>query len=123
MLFHRAYCQQAVCGASRLSVMGGLYPTSTREQTYHVKDWRKRNPELLTMNQHFRRSGFKSIGLGKVYHSTGGPDVDEQHWDQWVFVKSVVYADPKNLAMARTFSVHDPKTKRGALTEALDVPR
>ena len=28
--FDRAYCQQAVCGASRLSVMGGLYPIRTR---------------------------------------------------------------------------------------------
>jgi len=38
--FNRAYCQQAVCGASRLSLMGGLYPTNTREQTFHVNGWR-----------------------------------------------------------------------------------
>ena len=37
--FNRAYCQQAVCGASRLSLMGGLYPTNTREQTFHVNGW------------------------------------------------------------------------------------
>ncbi|MEO1523781.1 MAG: sulfatase [Planctomycetota bacterium] len=119
--FDRAYCQQAVCGASRLSIMGGLYPTTTREQSYHVKAWRTRNPHLVTMNQHFRENGFTTVGVGKVYHSTGGADADQQNWDQWVFVRPVVYVDPENLKHARSFSVHDPKTFRGALTEALDV--
>ena len=119
--FNRAYCQQAVCGASRLSVMSGLYPTRTGEQSYHVRDWRKRNPELLTMNRHFRQNGFRAVGVGKVYHSTGGPDADGADWDQWIFVRPVVYADPANIAMARSFSVHDSNTHRGALTEALDV--
>ena len=36
MLFERAYCQQAVCGASRVSIMGGLYPSLTGEQTFHL---------------------------------------------------------------------------------------
>ena len=120
--FNRAYCQQAVCGASRLSIMSGCYPLSTREQSYHVRDWRKRNPSLLTINQYFGQSGFKTIGLGKVYHSTGGPDADARNWDRWVYVKPTVYLDPKNIEMTRTFSVHDSNTKRGALTEALDVP-
>lgn len=119
--FDRAYCQQSVCGASRLSIMGGLYPTHTREQSYHVRDWRKRNPDLLTINQHFHSIGFKTVGVGKVYHSPGGPDADQQHWDEWAFVRPTVYADPANLQMARTFSVHDPKTHRGALTESLDI--
>ena len=74
--FNRAYCQQAVCGASRLSIMGGLYPTFTKEQTYHVEDWRKRHPDLLTMNQHFGNEGYETVGLGKIYHGTNGPGVD-----------------------------------------------
>ena len=53
--FDRAYCQQAVCGASRLSLLGGLYPTKTNEQTFHVQGWRQRLPDLITINQHFIR--------------------------------------------------------------------
>ena len=66
MRFDRAYCQQAVCGASRLSIMGGLYPTKTKEQTFHVSGWRNRHPDLLTINQHFGQNGYRTIGLGKI---------------------------------------------------------
>ena len=34
--FDRAYCNQAVCGASRVSLMTGLYPERTGERTYHI---------------------------------------------------------------------------------------
>lgn len=122
MRFDRAYCQQAVCGASRLSIMSGLYPTATREQTYHVRDWRKRNPNLLTMNQHFRRSGFKTIGLGKIYHERAGAGADEPEWDEWIKIGERMYADPKNLKYKSTFSVHKPETKLGSFTEALQAP-
>ena len=119
--FDRAYCQQAVCGASRLSVMSGVYPTATREQSYHVRQWRKRYPNLVTMNQHFRDHGFQTFGVGKVYHSPAGSDADATNWDRWETVPGAVYVDPANLAMSRAFSVHDATTKRGSLFEALDV--
>ena len=120
--FDRAYCQQAVCGASRLSVMGGLYPIRTREQTYHVRNWRQRHPDLLTINRHFSRNGFTSIGLGKIYHDRSGAGTDEAGWDQWIKIRESMYADPKNLAYKSKFSVHKPETKLGSFTEALDVP-
>ena len=90
--FNRAYCQQAVCGASRLSIMGGLYPTLTREQTYHVDGWRKRHPDLLTMNQHFKQSGFDTIGIGKIYHGVSGPGVDPENWTKWIRIGGPEYA-------------------------------
>ena len=45
--------------------MGGLYPTLTKEQTFHVSGWRQRHPNLLTLNQHFKEQGYNTIGLGK----------------------------------------------------------
>ncbi|MEM7601582.1 MAG: sulfatase, partial [Verrucomicrobiota bacterium] len=120
--FDRAYCQQAVCGASRLSIMGGLYPLRTREQTYHVRQWRQRHPDLVTMNRHFRDHGFRTIGLGKIYHERVGEGADESGWDEWIRVSESMYADPKNLESKRGFSVHRPETRLGSFTEALDVP-
>ena len=120
--FDRAYCQQAVCGASRLSIMGGLYPTMTGEQTYHVDGWRKRQPDLLTMNQHFGRHGFKTIGLGKIYHGTGGPGVDLENWDQWLRVTAPAYSSAKiQAAFNKAVRSKSPNEKRGPATEAADV--
>ena len=120
--FEKAYCQQAVCGASRLSIMSGLYPVTTGEQSYHVRGWRERHPNLLTLNQHFRNGGFESIGLGKIYHDRAGPGADEREWDQLLKVRETMYADPKNLAFKRQFSVHKSDTYLGSVAEALDVP-
>lgn len=119
--FDRAYCQQAVCGASRLSIMTGLYPTQTLEQSYHVRNWRQRHPDVLTMNQHFRNNGFRAVGLGKIYHARAGADADESGWDEWINIRETMYADPANLKHKRTFSVHKPETFLGSFTEALDV--
>ncbi|MEM9941011.1 MAG: sulfatase [Planctomycetota bacterium] len=119
--FDRAYCQQAVCGASRLSIMGGLYPTKTREQTFHIQAWRKRHPDLLTMNQHFKNNGFRTIGMGKIFHGTGGPDVDPKNWDQWIRIPGRVYADPTSFKMSREYNKEDKNSKRGPATECLDV--
>ena len=123
--FDRAYCQQAVCGASRLSIMGGLYPTRTGEQTFHVKDWRKRWPRLLTMNQHFGKQGYQTVGLGKIYHGTNGPGVDKLNWDQWLAPGAPMYALPENKALLNRNVPQggDPMDPpKGPMTEMADVP-
>ncbi len=127
-LFERAYCQQAVCGASRLSLMSGLYPTFTQEQTYHVEDWRKRHPDLLTLNQHFKQQGYETIGLGKIYHGDSGPGVDPKNWNQWIDVDSRGhYLKKENIELlrkARAQKKHgDPKDPpKGPMTECAEVP-
>ena len=126
MRFDRAYCQQAVCGASRLSLMGGLYPTRTREQTFHVDGWRKRHPHLRTLNQHFKLNGYNTIGLGKIYHGTSGPGVDEPRWSSYLKVNAPEYVLPESNAALEAFrkdggkgGTHDPP--KGPTTEAADV--
>ena len=126
-LFRRAYCQQAVCGASRLSIMGGLYPTLTKEQTFHVSGWRQRHPNLLTLNQHFKEQGYNTIGLGKIYHGVGGVGVDSTHWNQWIQVHTKGhYLKKENLdilqraiAEAKVGDNYDPP--KGPMTESAEV--
>ena len=67
VLFNRAYCQQAVCAPSRISLLTGLRPDST---TIHDLNhpMRKTIPEVLSMPQHFRRNGYETVSLGKIYH-------------------------------------------------------
>lgn len=124
--FDRAYCNQAVCGASRLSLMGGLYPTKTKEQDFHVTDWRKRHPDLVTMNQHFRASGYRTVGTGKIYHGTGSKGTDPDNWDDWIMVKGASYALPESTAEQKRRIAANPgattKDYRGTTTEMADVP-
>lgn len=123
--FAHAYCNQAVCGASRVSLMTGLYPEFSGERTYHVTDWRKRWADVVTMNQHFEANGYTTVGLGKIYHGTGGPGVDPQNWTEWIKVGGKGYANPESLKQTRESKSHAPGGKRtrtrGPSTEAADV--
>ncbi len=66
-LFEQAYCQQAVCAPSRASLLTGLRPDSTGiyDLDHPV---RKTIPKVLSMPQHFRKHGYETVSLGKIYH-------------------------------------------------------
>jgi arylsulfatase A-like enzyme len=120
--FDRAYCNQAVCGASRVSLMTGLYPEYTGERNYHVTGWRERWAGVVTLNQHFKANGYTAVGLGKIYHGTGGPGVDPGNWSEWVTVDDGVnYANPASLKDKRTTRSAAPgrgTKSRGPATES-----
>jgi len=68
--FDRAYCNIAVCGASRASIMSGLRPTPTRftgADTWVEKD----APNVPTLAATFRQAGYHTVTNGKVYHHRG----------------------------------------------------
>lgn len=81
--FDRAYCQVAVCGASRASLLSGCRPETTGCWDYKTP-LRSKMPDVLTLPGHFKASGYETTFLGKVYHS--GSD-DAQSWtlaaDDW----------------------------------------
>ena len=82
LVFERAYVQQAVCGASRASLLTGLRPDSTGIHDYfgRVSEY---VPDAVTLNEQFTRSGYKSVAIGKVYHELGdNPEGwSERHYD------------------------------------------
>ena len=78
LVFRRAYCQQAVCSPSRTSLLTGLRPDSTRVYDLETH-FRTTIPETITLPEHFKASGYISIGMGKIYH--GGLD-DPQSWSE-----------------------------------------
>ncbi len=66
-VFRRAYCQQAVCAPSRASLMSGCRPDTTK--IYDLKTpLRTAMPKVLSLPQHFKASGYRSVSLGKIYH-------------------------------------------------------
>ena len=71
--FDRAYCQQAICGPSRASVMTGLRPDSTQVHGNHTH-FRRIDPDIVTLPQHFKNNGYHSQSMGKIYHGVFPPD-------------------------------------------------
>lgn len=78
VVFRRAYCQQAVCSPSRTSLLTGLRPDSTRVYDL-VTHFRNTVPDVISLPQHFRESGYYTVGLGKIYHP--GYD-DPKSWSE-----------------------------------------
>ncbi|MEO1614559.1 MAG: sulfatase [Planctomycetota bacterium] len=74
--FDRAYCQVAVCGASRASLLSGCRPETTDCWDYKTL-LRSKMPNVVTLPQHFRNNGYETTFIGKVYHS---PTDDPQGW-------------------------------------------
>jgi len=76
LLFERAYCQVAVCGASRASIMTGVRPTRNRFLTYHTYADQDL-PGHLSLPRYLKESGYNTLSLGKVYHHN---DDDTEAW-------------------------------------------
>lgn len=77
--FDRAYCNQAVCAPSRNSLLTGLRP-----QSIGVYDlgtfFRRAVPDAITLPQYFKQHGYRTEGLGKIYHVGHGNQDDAASW-------------------------------------------
>jgi len=82
MAFTSAYCQQAVCGPSRASLLTGLRPDKT--QVWDLQTLiRSKNPDIRTLPQQFRMSGYKTIGMGKIFDPRSvDKESDVQSWSE-----------------------------------------
>ncbi len=112
--FDRAYCNIAVCGASRASLMTGLRPTPTRFTSYQTRA-DEDAPHVLSLPMIFKQHGYHTQSNGKVYHHQND---DANAWSEPSWrpeTSSVWWALAENRALA------DGK-HRGPAYEAADVP-
>lgn len=132
MRFDSAYCNQAVCAPSRNNLMLG-----SRSTTLGIYDlgthFRKAEPEAVTMLQYFMKHGWRTEGVGKVFHVGHGNHDDTSSWSVPFKPEKVVeYLKPENSAGGQLTREEAYFTNqklgqnrslpRGAAWEIADVP-
>ena len=129
--FNAAYCNQAVCSPSRNSLLTGLRP-----QTLGIYDlptnFRKSRPDAITLPEHFKNQGYRTEGLGKIFHIGHGNIGDDRSWSVPIYRGDLTdYALPesrnpqgKTREEARFGNVPEKKAgrfPRGAAIESAEV--
>lgn len=114
VLFRRAYCNVPVSGASRASLLTGTRPTSYRFLNFDT--WADRDyPEAITLPAYFRKNGYYSVGLSKVFHNMGdGKDAWDEEW------RPTAQGTWRNYAMTQNLTI-DAESSRGMPFECADV--
>ncbi len=107
-VFRRNYCQVALCGPSRLSMLTGLRPDTTQVynmggEIFHIDTARKRAPQLITLPEYFKQNGYTTLGFGKVF--------DGRNTDKGQDTRS--WSDPKGVRWDWDFDLYPIKPVGG----------
>lgn len=85
--FTNAHCSQAVCTASRNSLLSGLHPTTTGWYS-STSAMRKTYDQVMQghkmLPQYFKDNGYKTLAVGKIFHQgvTDYKDKADLFWDE-----------------------------------------
>lgn len=131
-VFKSNYCQQAVCGPTRASLMTGMRPDVTKIWDLKTQ-MRDMNPDILTLPQYLITQGYNTVGTGKIYHpSSAIKQIDPVSWNNaYLIPKPSDYANglgsPANNQYQKAetklqFLVKRKKEKNPAVEEDDEIP-
>jgi len=121
MVFERAYCQQAICSPSRISLLSGMCCETTKIYglKYHLADkW----PNIVSLPHHFKNNGYQTISIGKIYHHK---DDDPVAWSKEPFraMQGSGYITDEGKKIVGLNRATNPNSgTKGPVTEMADVP-
>jgi iduronate 2-sulfatase len=117
-LFEAAYCQQAVCSPSRVSLLTGQRPDTTQCWDLETK-FRDIQPDIVTLPQYFKKLGYHTYRVGKIYHTGHGQTDDARSWTSTPKVKGSQYINAnKGLKpISEAADVPDNRYSDGAFTD------
>ena len=120
IFFQKAYSQAPICGASRISVLTGMYVHSTKIYGIGLKK-KEQLPHVDSLPMHLKKNGYNTVSVGKIYHHN---DDDTQAWSKPPFKaingSGYVTDEAKKLVTLNQKSNPSAGTK-GPPTEAADV--
>lgn len=141
--FINAYCQQAICGPTRASLLTGLRPDRTKVWDLKAK-LREVSPGIISLPQYLKNNGYYTAGMGKIFDlSNTDKDGDAISWSvpfqktfplaagyediafgiyQSAHIKEIVKADGDNGKGEDQFYGPNKNQKIRYATECLDVP-
>lgn len=79
--FTNAHCTAPACNPSRASLMSGMRP-STSGCYLNGQKWTGYIKEGQGLNHHFRKSGYTTVAMGKIYHGHSNTGY-ESGWDEY----------------------------------------
>ena len=100
--FTRAYCNAPACSPSRASFLSGMRPSTSG--AYYGEKFREILPDAITLPQHFRENGYRTVGGGKIFHSFQRED--ERSWDEYLDYTRSPRPDPYPEAMVSNYRDH-----------------
>tara|TARA_B110000003_G_scaffold215809_1_gene215202 strand:- start:432 stop:1883 length:1452 start_codon:yes stop_codon:yes gene_type:complete len=89
--FDKAYANVAVCGASRASMLTGIYPGRNYFIDYKTRtDVEKK--DIVSLPKHLKNNGYTTISNGKIYHFL------DDKWNDWDEVwRPYAFEGPKEI--------------------------
>ncbi|MFW6371131.1 MAG: sulfatase [Bacteroidota bacterium] len=84
LLFTNAHCDAPICCPSRTSLISGVapYKTGVYQNNDHWQDAEVLD-NINDMPRHFQQNGYKTLGVGKLYHHKSWPEDWETTFDEY----------------------------------------
>ena len=115
-LFNRAYCQFPVCNPSRVSVLTGLRPDTTRIYD-NPTDFREALPGVVTLPQHFKDHGYHTRSVGKIAHGDAAWK-DELSWSEPIWREPWRFVNKTTSPSWQALDVDDDELEDGKIANA-----
>jgi arylsulfatase A-like enzyme len=112
-VFNSNYCQQAVCGPTRASIMTGKRPDYTKVWDLKTK-MRDINPDILSLPQYLITQGYSTQGIGKIYDNRCvDKQMDGPSWSvpYYNYFKTEDRFYPKDLGAPLSGQYQSPQSK------------
>ncbi len=118
-VFLNNYCQQAVCGPTRASLMTGKRPDNTKVWDLRTK-MREVSPDIVTLPQYLITQGYTTSGVGKIFHpSCIDKKSDEKSWSI-PFLKATAADYPEGMGEPAMKHYQKPETKAAINKDDVD---